>query len=400
MLYRDRLQSELLDQKEAFAEFSRTQSEEISALLGLLSRFSRTDPDRLAAMLEDKKDTGALPSPETDGRGSISRPFGPRWSDHEQARRWAGDVLKGRTTFAADGSQLYVEKETSLPVGAIQVGWFENPHDPAKPYEKDASFELLSPSDLLSDGEEPANPETRIGERRFHAEVKRVREFIDKKRGWEKVGEPMPLAFFDGTLLVSFSLPQTRLQKSFIDVMVDLVEASKANKVPLVGYIDRSLSRDLANLLSAFGGRERSGPLPVTDPVVLSAAPKVLDGWGDRTDFFYSNRRGMDAFADPEGGRSSVGFFYLSTSSGLPPARLDVPSWVFESGFLDEVADIVRAECVIGLGYPYPIEAADATALISPRDRRIFLKALQDFAVREKLNFSVSNKDSSKRRRR
>jgi hypothetical protein len=55
---------------------------------------------------------------------------------------------------------------------------------------------------------------------------------------------------------------------------------------------------------------------------------------------------------------------------------------------------------VIGLGYPYALETADQTAVITMRDREVFLGALQDFAAREKLNFSVSRKSASKGRRR
>ncbi len=54
----------------------------------------------------------------------------------------------------------------------------------------------------------------------------------------------------------------------------------------------------------------------------------------------------------------------------------------------------------IGLGYPYALETADQTAVITMRDREIFLRALQDFARREKLNFNVSRKAASKGRRR
>jgi hypothetical protein len=55
---------------------------------------------------------------------------------------------------------------------------------------------------------------------------------------------------------------------------------------------------------------------------------------------------------------------------------------------------------VIGLGYPYALETADATALISNRDREVFIAALSDFAQREGLDFSVSRKNASKARRR
>jgi hypothetical protein len=127
---------------------------------------------------------------------------------------------------------------------------------------------------------------------------------------------------------------------------------------------------------------------------------QVLERWGERTCFFYSARRGLDAFMDPATGRSTVGFTYLQTACDSTPARVDVPSWIFEAGLLEETIDAVRAECVIGLGYPYALETADATAVISARDRELFFRALQEFAKRGKLNFSVSRKDASKGRRR
>ena len=90
----------------------------------------------------------------------------------------------------------------------------------------------------------------------------------------------------------------------------------------------------------------------------------------------------------------------MQTTRDSPPARVDIPSWIYEAGFLNEVIDVVRAECVIGVGYPYALETADQTSVISPRDREIFFRALQEFANRGKLDFSVSRKDASKGRRR
>lgn len=400
MLYRDLLQAEFSERRGDFVSYARNQRDEISRYEKILRKFSETKHDVLKQRLGGLESTGALPSGETDGSGSFSVPFRTNWSNHEQARAWAGEILADRITFAADGSQLYVEKECSLPVGAIQVGWFENPHNDAKPYTKDAAFRLLTPVELLGEREEAADPETRIGEARFHAEVARVAEFLDRARGWANRGERMPLAFFDGTLLMSLSMPQTSLEKRYVRAMVDLVRRSRETEVPIVGFVDRSLSRDILNLLDAFDGRERTQRPPLPDAVFLDAVSDLTPGWGDRTHFLYSNRHGMGSFRDAQTGKSLVGFCYLSTSAGSAPARLDIPSWIYERGLLDETVNVVRAECVIGLGYPYPLETADSTALITSRDRQIFLKALQEFSVREKLNFSISRKDSSKARRR
>jgi hypothetical protein len=108
----------------------------------------------------------------------------------------------------------------------------------------------------------------------------------------------------------------------------------------------------------------------------------------------------LSAFVDQQTGKSIVGFVYLQTTADGAPARIDVPAWIYECGLLEQTLDTVRAECVVGLGYPYALETADQTAVITIRDREIFLRALQDFASREKLNFSVSRKNASKGRRR
>jgi hypothetical protein len=404
MLFRELLTAELHKQREDFQRFAQNQAGDLTEYLHALQKLSRAAEEEIRAKLENNEDAGAIPAGELADNQSFSFAFSEKWENHEQARIWAASILQKRTTFAADGSQIYAEKDISLPVGAIQIGWFENPHDAAQGYEKNARFEILTPSDLLENQEEPMNPETRVGERRFHAEIEKTGEFLNKKKGWRERGERMPLAFFDNTLLVSFSLPQTRLQESFLQAAVNLVRLSRDTGVPLVGYIDRSFSRDLLHLLDAFEGKKSSERKTVYDTTILHAGTSnfspILKNWGDRTCFCYSMRRGLSAFVEPETGKSLVGFTYLQTTSDAAPARLDVPSWIYEKGLLNEVLDTIRAECVIGLGYPYALETADATAVITVRDREVFLRALQEFAGREKLGFSVSRKNASKGRRR
>jgi hypothetical protein len=305
-------------------------------------------------------------------------------------------------TFAADGSQIYTGKETLVPIAAVQIGWFENPHDGDSAYERNARFELLTPADLLAEWEEPMNPDIRVEAARYLGEVGRLGEFLKKKSGWRSRGERMPLAFFDNPLLVPFS--QKGLQKKFLDATVALVELSKDTGVPLVGYVDRSYSRDILSMIEAFIGAERKTASAVFDASVIRGrradGSRVLNTWGDRTCFCYSTRRGLEGFLDPATGRSSVGFTYLQTTADSAPARLDIPSWIYETGSLNEVIDIVRAECVVGLGYPYALETADQAAVISTRDREVFFRALQELTTREKLDFSVARKDASKQRRR
>ncbi len=403
MLYRELLKSELENQHEDFQRYALEQSTDLEFYFAALKQLEKENFAELERKLFAHDNAGAIPADEIEINKSFAFSFKEKWKNHEQARKWANEILQNRTTFAADGSQIYAEKDTSLPVGAIQIGWFENPHSVEKSYEKNASFKILSPKDLLEDQEEPMNPETRVGEKRFHAEVEKVKDFLAKHQGWQERNERMPLAFFDNTLLVSFSLPQTDLQNSFLEAVLKLINFSREMRVPLVGYVDRSFSRDLIHLLDAFAGETNDEKKTLYDTTVLNAKIKnnapVLKKWGDRTCFCFSRRKGLKMFIDSND-RSLVGFVYLQTTSNSAPARLDIPAWVYEENLLTEVLDTVRAECVIGLGYPYALETADQTAVITMRDQEIFLGALQEFADYYKLNFSVSRKNASKGRRR
>lgn len=403
MLYRELLTTELDKQRDDFRRFAASQASDLAYYLKNLQSLNQSPYEEICRKLAGK-DVGAMPSDEITELKGFTVNFAEKWSNHEEARNWANEILQNRTTFAADGSQLYVEKDVSLPIGAIQIGWFENPHDATQTYEKNAYFKILSPETLLKKQEEPTVPETRVGEMRFHAEVEKISDFLNKKKDWRQRGEKMPLAFFDNTLLFTLSLSSTIIEKSFLQATFEMIKLSRATEVPVIGYVDGSYSKDLINMLNTLYGKADSGQKSLYDAIILSSpnsdSPKILESWGDRTCFCFSKRQGLSEFLEEIPGESLVGFTYLQTTAEAAPARLDIPSWIYEKDLLDEVLDVVRAECVIGLGYPYALETADQTALISMRDREIFLRALQDFASREKLNFNVSRKAASKGRRR
>jgi hypothetical protein len=119
-------------------------------------------------------------------------------------------------------------------------------------------------------------------------------------------------------------------------------------------------------------------------------------GWGDRTPAFLSARYDLARL----GGAAGVGFVYFQAAQDRPPARIEFPRWLLDAGLLDRALDVVRAEVIAGTGYPYPIEAADAVAVISAPDRAHFYALFQEFAEREGIAFSFSRKALSKSRRR
>jgi isopentenyldiphosphate isomerase len=77
-----------------------------------------------------------------------------------------------------------------------------------------------------------------------------------------------------------------------------------------------------------------------------------------------------------------------------------MPRWIVDTGQLDRVLDIVRAECVVGNGYPYPLETADAVAVLTAEDRERFYRLFQQFLAEEQMELKITRKALSKRRRR
>lgn len=404
MLYRSRLIDALEKRREHFVDYDRALRGELGAsaaalraLAGQTAAGVRAGSGAVAARL-------TYPSEELDGAGSVVVPFAERWRSHEEARRWALGQLAGRVTFAADGSQIFPGRDTSVPVAAVQVASFENHHTPEGRYTKDVHFEVITPDELTAGDRAYESPEQVVGLRRFDLEARTICAFIERQRGWRGRGERAPVAFLDGTLLISSRRKDAEVLffKHYAAALVKLVRLSREAEVPVVGYVDHSYAPDLRDLLEA------SCPeLPRTnlyDAQILRApagdeAPLLAD-WGDRTIFWHCQRPSLaDSFFD-ELGAPLVGFAYLQTTADGHPARLEIPAWVYERGLLEEVADAVRAECVVGNGYPYAIETADEAAVMTARDRAQFLRTMQDFAEEHRFDFRISRKAASKGRRR
>jgi len=336
---------------------------------------------------------GARPTAEHSRQTGAAIEFPERWQNHEQARAWARRTLVGVPTFAVDGSQILPSREFYPPVGAVQIGWFENLHRPDGRYVKDVSFEVLSSAELgddIGDGDEPGYRSEAVNWRRFQGECRRL---IDYMRG-AKGRQPAPVCFFDGSLVVSFAqhmLPEH--QARYVQAVTELLAVSAECHVPLIGYVDTSYAADLATMLDSLSG-ERLGM--VADGAFLRP---LMPQWGSRTPAWLCAR---NAPLKAPGGNyySQVGFVYLKTTAANPPARLEFPRWLVDEGQLDRVIDIVRAECVIGNGYPYAVETADAVAVITMQDRERFFAAFQRFAAREGLPLRFSRKAGSKLGRR
>jgi hypothetical protein len=125
-----------------------------------------------------------------------------------------------------------------------------------------------------------------------------------------------------------------------------------------------------------------------------------LPNWGDRSPLFYCDRNdNLRREYDPRL-YNDVAFTYVRLTRDRVPARVEMPWWIVEEGLADDILDLVRAECVVGGGYPYAAETADALAVISHADRQRFYNLFEQFARQSGLALVQARKASSKGARR
>jgi len=386
MLFTPKVLAALQAKRERFIDSKNNFQNDLNLLIGSLEQFSKLSLKEAEEILAPIECPGARPTVELDQHMGIRVPFPASWDNHRQARTWALNILRGTPTFAADGSQITPSKDISIPVGVVQVGWFENPHSSQGSYMKDVEIEILA-ADELGEGDayESAVPEINL--KRFVLEVEALNTYMLANRD----SNPKPLCFFDGSFVISFiQRMHPSRQQIYINAVLELLATSRKTAVPLVAYVDASYSQDLSTMLTHLSGLQPKGF--ISDSALLRPHMK----WGDRSQVFICDRYD-ESLADYY---RSVCFVYLKVTADNPPARVEFPRWIFESNQHERVLDLVRAECVVGTGYPYALETADAIAVLTMQDRERFYSLFQEFVEREDIAMRWTRKARSKRGRR
>lgn len=382
------IRAALEDKRNAFQDFNHTWQQDLQRYQAAWRQLTQTPPAKLAASLPAGR-IGARPLEPYDAVKKGVLPSRLDWANREESLEWVRSQLAGITTFAVDGSQIFPSKDVSIPVALVQIGWFENAHTPDGAYTKDIALDVLTPEDLKTGRmDEPVDRQVNI--RRFVMETERLVSYMRTCKTPDRT-----LVFFDGSLVVTFAdVFDGESRRAYVDAIVALLETSQACRVPLVGYVDNSSARDLTGLLYHWPETDLPQVETLHDAQMLNRLMK----WGDRTPLLHCDREGI--LSDYGDQADQVTFTYLRTTRDRPPARLEIPRWIWESGQLETVVNWVRAEVIIGGGYPYAIETADQTAVLQAPDRQLFYRILQDWAEQEALNLRFSRKLVSKIRRR
>ncbi|MFN0120506.1 MAG: DNA double-strand break repair nuclease NurA, partial [Blastocatellia bacterium] len=364
MLIRQQLLDCLTRKRDQFTSWDREFLGEIDQYRRALRELAALSRLEIDQRLGDHAAPGALLTEEFDASPHLRQQFPHIFRNHEEARAWAHQILLGRATFAADGSQIPPSADVSIPVAAVQVASFINHHTADGHYSKTAWFDALAPDELLVEmnGEQVISDQA-VNLRRFEMEIETLRQSIETLAVARDTLTRTPVGFFDNSLVISFAERLSPpLRDRHVELVLDVMRTAERHRIPLIGYVDGSRARDFTNMLAhcfALAPAEK-----LHDAELLGARL----AWGDRTPLFVCARGGagpkeagvLEQYAEY---RRRMGFLYLRSGAAAPPARLDIPLWVYEQGLLEDVVDTVRAEIVVGNGYPYVIETADAAAV-------------------------------------
>jgi len=240
----------------------------------------------------------------------------------ETRNKWFLKILDGKRVVGVDGSQINPLKDVGIPIGGVQVAKLCVEHGRGK-------YDLKNYSTFANLGEN-------VGLKRFELEVEALIEEMDGK-SW---------LFLDGALSTTFTAEMSdKLVKEYVSSINSLIKASRDTKTPLISYIDRSYSKDIAKKL---GSRSH-------DSFLLNS---ILKLWSYTPSFRSEN----------------YCFSYFKTNPGTP-VRIEYPMWMEDMHH--EVAKVVFAECQLGSthGYPYILERAHSCCQISNEEKRDFMRA-------------------------
>jgi hypothetical protein len=215
------------------------------------------------------------------------------------------------------------------------------------------------------------------------------------------------LAMVDGSLIYWFLEPlpsdaRDRLLPPVLDAWDKLHQA----RIPLVGYLSASRSREVLNFLRlqlcGYGDPDCLTHCPgQTDTAPCQQLVSLRDTalWmtqlqpGERSPLFRSSARILDAYGEDH----HIHFCYVHVGTEI--ARLEFPAWVSrDPQLLDTVLTLTIAQVQKGYGYPVALAEAHNQAVVRGGDRARFFALLERQMIQAGLtNISTSYKETRKR---
>lgn len=317
------------------------------------------------------------------------------------------------TVASADGSQIDADRHLAARCFLINTGVS------VLTYGSRADADLSSRPRLYARSDELVirDPAT-FREQTIEGAVLGAKRTVEEIRGLVDVVSKLPdetpiLALIDGSLLMlglvgrgyEDFVRQELVEDGFAAALEDLRGLSEARPVAVASYISLPRHFEVVNALRptvcefADGacGSVRNG---------RQSCERCVDGVLDREIFARllqpGERSGLfmtsSPFVEDHYRGQRICFFYVNVGAEI--CRVEVPSWVAEDDALLGLAHaLVVDQCERGRGYPVGLMEAHEQAVVSGRDRQVFIQLVERALYDQDLPVFTSEKDRSKRLR-
>lgn len=424
------VQNKLKDKLKEFQEFNVDTEQELNKLSDYAKDTFKLDYNQIIQKLNLLAHKGAIPSKEYMHGLIIKYP--ETYRPHQEMINWAKDNIQNKIVVGTDGSQIYQVNEINIPVALVQVVRYCNEHSlHSKSYSSDRKIDVLPPKELyyLDDSQKETTSQQPVDAKRFYYEMKMLVESMQQFHN-KNIDPKDILCLTDGSLVLSFLYTTAeKPKKQYFEALEDVIKHSSMYKYPIVGYVDSSAAKDIANMLFYLNdiqlGKPKSdeetesdenelkegsfneGTDPNQSPVKIISDVKVIDTycrnmlnynlqWGDRTCAFICDRNDIIYKQYPEKIKSRIAFFYIKLNS-VALSRVEFPEWCLDySGMVENIAHLMRVESVIGSGYPYTLDQCHHKCVIHSDERNKFLRLFQVFGDQNGLKIKINNKSRSK----
>lgn len=318
--------------------------------------------------------------------------------------------------FAADGSQIVSDRHDPVQLLLLNIGTI------AIRYGDDANARMTTcptlaqpDDDLLEEyaGEQAAIAPRRLAMRRQLAEFDALIALMEERDTAEH--DVPTVALSDGTLILwPLETEPERFRLQSLQKLQAQMAAARRQRVPLVGYISESQSRDVVNALRIAACPfeqarcetncpHHAKPRPHYQAPPCAGTERVRDSdlfaaWlapGERSAVFGSRSQILQWYAE----ENRIRFFYLNTGAEI--ARVEIPAWVAEDReLLERTHTLCYDQAQKGLGYPVALTEAHELAVVREPEKRAFYQLLERNCIRQNMTVLTTQKALSKRARR
>jgi len=303
-------------------------------------------------------------------------PLEHNFEDQTTMKQWAVEILSDRVIVAVDGSQIFSSADFNIPIGFVQAGAFWVSYG-----KKHSNFGQDILSDVLIgnsaiEKHEQSEPlhDMSINLVRLAKELELALKVVERHQ--EKGLSACLL--IDGSLILRFlRRADEEIKKAMCKEIVQLLRICERKLIPVAGYVDYSLAKDVTSTLEKLSGKDYD--IKVSDVSVVG--PFLEEGgFGARTPVFRMKHSLLHEYYEEFS--DDIYFFYQKIHSDLP-VRVEFPRWIYNANLVNDLAQVIAAQAVIGDGYPYVLLRAHETAILGGADRDRFFEVVTWFLSKE-----------------